>query len=390
MSDVDFVFDRKVPFDPAADFDAFARDVPAKWVVYLMSDADARPVQLLCVKNLRYSVRRRLGGAEEVATGPSRRVNYREIVRHVAWKRVDSAFEADVAYLEAARQFFPSTYLGMAGLRPAWFVHVNSDAQFPRYTKTTDLGIQTGQLFGPIEDKNAAAQFIEDVSDWFDLCRYYHILIEAPLGKACAYKEMGKCPAPCDGSISMDQYRRLIEWSMRAIVEPQELIREQTSRMQAAAKELRFETAAKIKSYIDSLSAIGKGPLRHLRRLRDFNFLSIQHGPRDGQAKVFLITPGRIDEIAGVPFEPDRPSDLLRLALELIAERVASSVDPAGAERIGIVSHHLFAPKAAQGVFLPLDSINEQSISKAYRDLRKQKPPEEVDQEGVVKELQAL
>ena len=49
-------FDREVVFDPEANFDTFLRDVPAKWAVYLMADEAGRPVQLLCVKNLRYSL----------------------------------------------------------------------------------------------------------------------------------------------------------------------------------------------------------------------------------------------------------------------------------------------------------------------------------------------
>ena len=382
-------FEHQINFDPAQPIETFLKDVPAKWVVYLMSDADGRPVQLLCVKNLRYSLKRRLSGEEDLTT-LSRRVNYREIVRTIAWRRVDSAFEADVIYLEAARKFFPQTYQGMIGMRPAWFLHINPEAPFPRYTKTTDLGITSGMLLGPVEDKNVAAKLIEDIADWFDLCRYYHILVESPNAKACAYKEMGKCPAPCDGSISMPQYRRMIEWSSRAIVDPKALIREQTTRMQAAAKELRFESAAKIKSYIDSIGTLGKGDLRHFRRLRDFNFLSLQHGPRDGRAKAFLITPGAIEEIAGVPIEPSRPSDLMRLALELAADRVADSVDTIGAERIGVVTHHLFKSKSTRGVFLPLETLDEQSIVSAYRDLLKQKPPTESEDEGVMKELQAM
>jgi excinuclease UvrABC nuclease subunit len=390
---IPFNFDQQIFFDPSADFDAFLKAAPARWVVYLMADEQDRQVQLLCVKNLRYSLKRRLGTGDE-AVGLSKRVNYREIVRRVSWKRVDSTFEADAVYLEAARKFFPQTYEGMTGFRPAWFLHVNPEADFPRYTKTTDLGIRAGQLLGPVESKDAAQALIEDVQDWFDLCRYHHILVESPQGKPCAYKEMGKCPAPCDGTISMPQYRRLIEHSGRAIINSDELIREQTQRMQAAAKELRFETAAKIKSYIDSISQIGNGPLRHLRRLRDFNFLSLQHGPRAGTAKAFLITPGQIEEIAGLPIEPTRPSDLMRLALTVAAERACDSVDQAGAERIGVVTHHLFAPKAQQGVFLPLESIDEKQIVKAHRDLQKQKkPPEEASDaegEGVFKELQAL
>ena len=394
---VPFSFDRTIEFDPAGEFDTFLRDVPARWVVYLMTDECDRPVQLLCVKNLRYSLKRRLGEdaqLPECAAAPpvplSRRVDYREIVRNIAWRRVDSAFEADLVYLEAARQFFPQTYQGMTGFRPAWFLHVNPAAEFPRYTKTTDLGIRAGQLIGPVEDKNAAGRLVEEIADWFDLCRYHHILCEAPRGAACAYKEMGKCPAPCDGTISMEQYRRLVEWSGRAVVDPQEMIREQTHRMRAAAAELRFETAAKIKSYIDSFAKIGKGPYRHLRRLRDFNFLTLQHGPREGRAKAFLVTPGQVDEIAGVPHEPARPGDLMRLALTLAHDHAADAVDGPGAERIGVVAHHLFSAKSTHGVFLPLDAIDEKSIVKAYRDLLKQKKQDEPEEEGVLKELQAM
>jgi excinuclease UvrABC nuclease subunit len=382
-------FDRELPFDPAGDFDAFARDIPAKWAVYLMSDEAGRPVQLLCVKNLRYSVKRRLGIDEEL-TGPNRRVDYRGLVRRVSWRRVDSAFEADCIYLEFARALFPQTYQGMVGFRPAWFVHVNPDSPFPRYTKTIDLSIRTGVLMGPLEDKHAAGRLVEQAADWFDLCRYYNILIESPNGKACAYKEMGKRPAPCDGSISMDQYRRLVDWSARSIVDPAELIRDQKKRMSAAAAELRFETAGKIKAFADSLGQLGKGQFRHLRRLADFNFLSLQRGPREGTAKVFLITPGAVEEIACLPHEPTRPADLLRLALSVAAEHSPSTVDAVGAERIGVVAHHLFLAKAVHGVFIPMEEADEKSILRAYRDLLKQKAPEESETEGVMKELQAL
>src|SRR5262249_38085710 len=163
---------------------------------------------------------------------------------------------------------------------------------FPRYVKTIDLA-KRGTYLGPLEDKHAAARLIELAEDAFDLCRYYNVLVESPHGRACAYKEMGKCPAPCDGSISMDQYRHLIEWSAQTLADPRNFIADQKSRMQAAATELRFETAGKIKAFVDELSELGKGQFRHVRPLEDFRWLSLQRGPRDGQAKVFLITPGR-------------------------------------------------------------------------------------------------
>lgn len=178
----------------------------------------------------------------------------------------------------------------------------------------------------------------------------------------------------------------------RTLVDPAEFLREQTTRMKAAAAELKFEIAAKIKAYIDQISQLGKGPFRHLGRLRNFAYLSLQHGPRphQGTAQVFLITPGRIDPILGVIGEP-KPSEVLRVALTLAEQRIADGVDAMGAERIGIVAHHLFSPKNGHGVFLRLDAIDEKAIVKAYRELKKQPPPvEDVESEGVMKELQAL
>jgi hypothetical protein len=245
-------------------------------------------------------------------------------------------------------------------------------------------------LLGPVEDKHSAARLIELVEDLFDLCRYYNILVESPRGKACAYKEMGKCPAPCDGTISIEQYRRMIDWSLSTLVDPGEMIRQQTRRMQAAAADLKFEMAAKIKVYVNSLSQLRKGPFRHVRRLKDFTYLSLQRGPRDWQARIFLVTPGYVEEIAGITSEPARPSEVLRLAFTLAAERTAVAVDQAGAERMGVVAHHLFLAKANHGVFLPLETIDEQSVTKAYRELLKQKPQDQTEGEGVLKELQAL
>jgi excinuclease ABC subunit C len=390
MAQIDGILDNHIAFDPAADLDAFLRQVPAKWAVYLFSDANDQPVQLLCVKNLRYSLKRRLHGEDATL---SKRIDYREIVRKVSWRRVDSAFEADWVYHDVARQVFPETYRGMVGFRPAWFIHVDPDAKFPRWTKTIQLQDKGGLFFGPVEDKHAAARLIELIEDAFDLCRYFNVLIEAPHGRACAYKEMGKCPAPCDGSISMEQYRRVIEWSAQTLADPREMIRQQMERMNSAAAELRFETAGKIKGFIDQLKQFDKGAFRHTRLLGDFGYVSLQPGPRSGQVKLFLIHGGQIVEIAALTAEPSQASELLR-TIYLTAENLAQiPLDATGIERIGIAAGHLFSPKQSQGVFIPLSELADASakpLRKAYGAASRAKPPEESDVEGILRELQAM
>ena len=390
VAELSSIFERRVDFEPAAELEALLKDIPARWVVYLFCDQQDQPVQLLCVKNLRYSLKRRLSGNQQL--GPSKRVSYRELVRRIYWRRVDSAFEADWAYLEAARQVFPQTYQAMVGFRPAWFIHLNSQANFPRYTKTTDLTSKAGLLIGPVEDKNAAQRLIELAEDCFDLCRYYNILVQTPHGKACAYKEMARCPAPCDGSISMTQYQEMVARSAQAIVDPADYLAEQNRRMHEAAAGLAFEAAKKIKARIDQAQQFGRGPFRHAKRLDDFAFLSLQPGPWKATAKVFLIVQGAIQHVACLTGEPVQPAELLcellRRAKELRERELERSA--ADAQRVALVSNHLFAAKQSHGVLLRLDSIDEKSLAKAFRDLRNQKEPEETDAEGIVKELQAI
>src|SRR3982751_4909282 len=131
----------------------------------------------------------------------------------------------------------------MVGFKPAWFIQVDPTNNFPRYIKTIAPLGKRGSVIGPLEDKHAAQKLIQLVEDCFDLCRYYNILVESPNAKACAYKEMGKCPAPCDGSISLEQYRHLIDWSTKVLVDPADYVRQQQARMNQAAEELKFELA---------------------------------------------------------------------------------------------------------------------------------------------------
>lgn len=391
-------FDASAAFSPEPDaLAAFLAQVPARWVVYLMTDGEDRPVQLLCVKNLRASLKRRLGGPELLESGakvaPSKRVDYRGLVRRVYWRRVDSRFEADAVYLEAARAVFPESYRGMVGFRPTWFLHVDPDAPFPRYVKTTDLSAASGVLIGPVEDKHAAGRLIELVESAFDLCRYHNILTESPHGKACAYKEMGRCPAPCDGSVGLEQYRRMVELSTRVLVDPGDMVREHEIRMRQAAAELKFEAAGKIKQYVEELSAFGKGAYRHARKLEDFQYVALQPGPKPGTAKLFLVTPGRITEEAGLMAEPSHAGPVLRLLLERAEARRARSTDAEGAERVAVVAWHLFSPKNTSGVFVPLAELEERSLLRAYKELNKQKrqDTEEAEgDEGLTRELQSM
>jgi excinuclease UvrABC nuclease subunit len=246
-------------------------------------------------------------------------------------------------------------------------------------------------MWGPIEDKHAAGKLVETIEDCFDLCRYYNVLVESPRGRACAYKEMGKCPAPCDGTVPMEHYHGQIRRGLEMLERPSEFADDLERRMREAAGRLEFEAAKKFKGLMERTGQLRKGAFRHGRMLEDFRYVSFQKGPRAGTVKMFLITPGDIEEVAALIGDPaGGAADMLRYVLAMGEHRRGNRVDEFGAERIAVVANHLFSAKSTQGVFVHLDELEEKSLIKAYRDVLKQKAADETEEEGAMKELQAM
>lgn len=374
-------FDGEATYD-GGDVDLFCKVLPTRWGVLLLSDAEDRPIQILTFRNLRQSVKRRL--TETPAGELSKRVDYRSMVRRVRWRRVDSPFEADLIYLAWVSRHFPASADELLPNRPAWFVHVNPADPFPRYTRTTDL-TAPGIYLGPIEGKEHAAALIEKLEGAFDLCRYHHILVESPRGRACPYKDMRRCPAPCDGSITLDAYRHMVALSLKVVLDPADEIRAQELRMRSAAAELRFELAGRIKQHIAELSLFGKGPYRHARRLDEFAYLILQRGSAPGSAKLFLATSTGITELAALLREPTDPGALIGLALQNASVSEASPPEPQRSRLLGIVAHHLFTTgKKAAGIFIPLSELTEAALVKGFKDLFKQVEPSAEEAEPVL------
>jgi excinuclease UvrABC nuclease subunit len=381
----DPVLDQHLQIDPSGPTDALLAQVPARWAVYLMADCDNRPVQLLAVKNLRRSLQSRL--VEDPLPVPTRRANLSQIVRNIHYRRVDSRFEADLVYLQAAERFFPDLLDRMPGFQPAWFLAIDPKAPFPRFTRVDDPAGTSGAVLGPVESRQAAQSLIENLEDWFDLCRYYHILTEAPHGKACAYKEMGKCPAPCDGTISLATYRAMIERAMAFLVDPAEELRSIKAQMDTAAKQLHFERAASLKARMDEMSHVRASHARHMRTLEEFVYVSIQPGPRKGTAKVFLATPAGVKELAAVVKTSSCPPEMLDLLRTAAADACDRQAHEVPTRVLGVVAHQLFSAGKSQGSLIHLSELTSARMERALKELSRAKPADEAVNDTDSREL---
>jgi excinuclease UvrABC nuclease subunit len=384
-------FEHRVNVDLDGQGQAKLPEVPAAWAVYLMSDERDRPVQLLCVKNLRASVRRRL----DPELTSQRTADLSMVVRTIYYTRVDSAFEQDLRYLEAARVAFPESYGGVLGFLPTWFVHFNPATKYPRLTRQNRIDKRTGLYLGPFADKNHADRHIRSFEELFDLCRDRDRLL-SDKSDPCQWREMGKCVGPCEGppgGVSLDAYRALCAEAADVAANPVAAARAAEARMSQAAVEMRYEAAAALKQRAASLAALREKNSRFCRPIESFRYLAIQPGG-DGAVKLFAIRPNDVRFVAAV-FD-DQPGGVLDAARALLAEPQDRPLEKVAYETLSLVASHLFAPKKLPGLFIHADDVDgghyRQAVAAVLREQSRagDTPSPNDASEGEVRGLRSL
>jgi hypothetical protein len=244
------------------------------------------------------------------------------------------------------------------------------------------------RYFGPVADKHAAARFVELIEDLFDLCRYHHILVQAPHGTACVYKEMGKCPAPCDGSESMETYRARLGEGVRFAADPASAIRDAEAEMRKASGALDFERAEERRRWIERAGAATTRKFRAAGDLDALRLVAVAPSEHPGYARLIAAGAGRWSILMDV--RRDGPP-------EDIADAARRGVDALGAcafsrpemDRLGLLCTWLArSEKMRRGVrFVRLDDRFEETLGEAIRSAapgedETEEPIQEIGAEG--------
>lgn len=392
----DFTVALEIPAQPAAPLDLSS--LPAKPGVFAIEDESGQTLALSATANLRRAVLMKLQPPASDAK-PSKRIDYRALARRVLALRVGSAFEADWAWLQHARRRLPLTYRAALDRWQAWFVQCDPQAEFPQFTKVAHPKVEphsTTVHLGPFPEKHAAGRYIEMLQDAFDLCRYYHILVQSPRGTACAYKEMGRCPAPCDGSVPLDHYRSQVRDAIAFASTPIDRWRsEEEAAMRKASDEMDFETAERHRQRLERTTIATRAEFAHVDRLERLSLVAVMPGETKKFARLFLIRGGWIEPIEDVAIETER--ERLGAVLAKIHRRAkppatadlqhASDFCDAAIENIGLVCWHLFRRRESKhrGAFLRLDdALTADHLLKALQSLKKTAPAEEQEDPAII------
>jgi excinuclease UvrABC nuclease subunit len=364
------IFDASLPVQPPLG-DEQAAGIPAKRGVFLLTGSGGEPILLATAASIRARLRGRLEAPNEDTS--KRAADLREITAAIHWKLAGGHFETEWQYLELARQIYPRAYQKMLAYRPAWFVRVIPDEAYPHFERTRDVPGAGGRVVGPFYSGRDAERFIDVVQDTLDLCRDVRCLRRSPNAPRCSYGQMGRCLAPCDGSISMEDYRRAVAGAADfAAGGRAEREREWQEQMRRAAAALEFERAGALKVRLARLAELQDRAFEHVAPLEEFRFLLVQPSGSRKRMKTFFVVGGEVAEGPPLPLpvveEQVRPI-LGAMAAFSIAAPAGEADESLQCRRIALVSHYLFADAKRKAVFLRWDeSLAPEAVKTAVEE----------------------
>lgn len=253
-------------------------NLPREPGVYLFRNQDGEILYVGKAKSLRDRVR------SYFRKEASRSVKTRELVRRV--RSVETMIvgsEAEALILEAnlIKEHHPRFNVQLRDDKRYPYIKVTVQEPFPRVFVTRRVRNDGARYFGPFTTVGPLRQALEVVKHLYTVrsCRY-DLPDESP-DRPCLDHHIGRCLAPCVGLQSRKEYGEMIREILRILGGDTEALRgEVEERMGAAARDLRFEEAGRLRDVVRGLDAMAREQRVHRPGGGDQDILALA---RDGE-----------------------------------------------------------------------------------------------------------
>ena len=187
-----------------------------------------------------------------------------------------------------------------------------TNEEFPRIFRTRRILQDGSQYYGPFPNVDAVDTFLDTIYKLFPV---RHCKVLRKRDTPCLYYHMKQCKAPCCGKISKEKYNEYISEVGRLLEQKDDdaATQRMTEEMKAAAAELNFEKAARLRDGIKALMVLhnqniveafdseDKDYIAYWREgeLVSFTVLKIRHGKLLGRENYRVESLNEDDELTG-------------------------------------------------------------------------------------------
>lgn len=301
-----------------------AEHLPHAPGVYLFVDDAARVLYVGTSRDLRTRVRSYFTSSE-TRTRMGEMIGIAHEVRAV---ECATALEARVRELRLIAEHKPRYNRRSRFPERTHFLKITREP-WPRLSLVTRVLDDDATYLGPLGSRKVAERCLAALHETFALRQCAGRLPKAPSRAACALAELGRCLAPCDGSVTPERYEAEVTSVRRALEgDPAPVVDHVTERMAGYAAQERYEEAT---THRDRLAALVRATSRTQRLVALTRLPELVAAVRqaDGRWAVHVVRHGRLAAAGLIPRGHDAHAFVASLRAEAETVRPAPGPVPA-------------------------------------------------------------
>ncbi|MDD3704934.1 MAG: excinuclease ABC subunit UvrC [Clostridiaceae bacterium] len=269
------------------------KNLPENPGVYIMRDEYNEIIYIGKAINLKNRVRQYFQNSKnqhpKVAAMVERITDFEYII-------TDSELEALILECNLIKKHRPKYNVMLKDDKQYPYIKITIKEDYPRLLIVREIKKDGAKYFGPYTDVTAVNRTIDLLKSLFPI-RYCNKNISRVIGKErpCLNYHIKKCIGPCQGNVSKEQYRELIDSIIMMLEGKQErVLKGLEDKMHQAAENLDFEKAAEIRDNMNSLIKVAEKQKVISSALVDQDIIAFALNEPESCIQIFFVRGGKL------------------------------------------------------------------------------------------------
>ncbi|MBE0426247.1 MAG: excinuclease ABC subunit UvrC [Nitrospirae bacterium] len=262
--------------------------LPSNPGVYIFKDTKEKVLYVGKAKNLRNRLKSYFQKSSQL---DARKTAMMKDVREFTYIVTGNELEAFILEANLVKQLKPRFNIILRDDKNYPYLKLTVNEEWPGLEVVRKIKKDGALYFGPYVPAGSMWEILAFIRRNFQIrdCRYP---LDKPM-RPCVQYQMGKCPGPCAGLISREEYLKLIE-EVRLFLsgEKRDLMDGLKKKMIKLSDEMRFEDAARIRDRIRALEKAWESQKIVSPELEDIDVIGFYRDNSEASFNVFLIRNG--------------------------------------------------------------------------------------------------
>jgi DNA polymerase III subunit epsilon len=232
------------------------KDIPTNPGVYFFKSASGEILYIGKAKNLRDRLSSYFRHNSELTHKIKRLLSS---IRHLEYEITDSELSALILESKLIKKHKPRFNTAIKRFRFHPFLKIDVQNDFPKVEKVHEIENDGANYYGPFSSRRTVNQLLREIKDKYKIRKCESKKIKASKNNSnCMYFDIGQCDAPCNISISKEEYRKEIINAHNYITE----LDKNSSRtiyknlMAQLSERMEFEKAASLRDRLMDLEKV--------------------------------------------------------------------------------------------------------------------------------------